>query len=387
MDSGARPQPNEVTRITCQVHHRLGPAVAECLLQNGARSVLVETGRSVRQFRRPRPFGLPGRITRLDDQPVEVFRATVDRKHAEAVMLAVISAAGLDQPGRGTIYTQDLVEYRHPRPHSPGDPASPASPTEVPDAPETTLLKDLSLVTCILSMAGSGEQVARVALDLGTCVPVVTLGTGTGMRDRLGLLRITVPPEKEIVHLLVPVHDAEAIIRVLIDEANLSQPGRGFVYETPVKAGVLDRRLRIGPQEYAASIEQIIAAIDHLTAGTAWRKRFIGVEGDETDRAVQLSRNNREITLICAEGRAENLVEVALEAGAGGATTSRARRLTGNDPEEGIAARERSTISVPAEICERVVAALLDAEQAGEESADRIQVLDAPAAFTHSGRA
>ncbi len=387
---------NEISRITCHVHHRLSHLVNERLVEIGASSILVESGRSVRQLRRPRPFGLPGKIVRLEDQPVEVFRVTAPRERAHSIMEAVIASADLDQPGRGTVYLQDLVEFRRAAAdtHS-GDRAQSSRPVigtgatpaagalNQPNRPVPTLLRDLALITCILSMPGGGQQLARVALDLGTCVPVVTLGTGTGMRDRLGLLRITVPPEKEIVHLIVPAHDCEEIIRILIEEANLNQPGRGFVYQTPVSAGVIDTRLRIGPQEHAASIEQIIAAIDELKGSTAWRKRFVGIEGDETDATLRLLRNNREITLICAEGRAATLVETAIEAGAGGATTSRARRLSSDGPEGGLAARERSTISVQADICKNVVSALLEADSGNEGDADRVQVLEAPAAFTH----
>ena len=392
-------QRHQSSRITCQVHHRLSPRVSEELIQLGTTSVLLESGRSVRQLRRPRAFGLPGKLVRLIDQPVDIFRVTVPRDQVEAVTRRLIATADLGQPGRGTIYSQDLVEYCRVAPSAEAKDSG-NGPAETPgftsgdnvDEPgrreqpvAVTLLKELAAITCILSIAGGGEQLARVALDLGTCVPVVTFGTGTGMRDRLGLLRITVPPEKEIVHLLVPSHDAEGIIRILIDEGNLNQPGRGFVYQTPVSAGLLDTRLRIGPQEHAASIEQIIAAVDELKATTTWRKRFVGIEGDETDAKLRLLRNNREITVICAEGRAGELVDAALEAGAGGATISRVRRLSRSDPDGGIAARERSTISVSAEICDRVVAALLEIESHSEDGADRIQVLESPAAFTHHG--
>ncbi len=377
----------EVSRIVCHVHHRLSRHLGERLVELGARSVLIEPGRTVRQLRRPRRFGLPGKVVRLEDQPAEVFTAVVDRDEAEAVMHDIIATAELSLPGRGTIYSQDLVEYRRPAQRDgqldPSQTVRPVSPTRT-EAPDVALLRDLALITCILSMPGSGEQLARVALDLGTCVPVVTLGTGTGLRDRLGLLRITVPPDKEIVQLLVPAYDAEGIMRILIDEGNLTQPGRGFVYQTPVRAGVIDTRLRIGAQEHAASIEQIIAAIDELKAGTAWRKRFVGLAGDETDEALRLPRDNREISVICTEGRAETLVEAAIEAGAGGATTSRVRRLSSIDIEGRIAARERSTISVPASICERVVSALLEAARDSDDIADRIEVLDSPAAFTHT---
>lgn len=373
--SDAVRSPRRVSRVTCHVHHRVSHRITEALVALGVDSVLVESGRTVRQLRKARPFGLPGSIVRLDDAPAEVFRVTVPVDAEATVVATLIRAAELDAPGRGSIFSQRIDEYGE------AEPPRIAAP---PDAePRRTLLRDLTLITCILSMAGSGEQMARVALDLGSCVPVVTLGTGTGVRDRLGLLRITVPPDKEIVHLLVPEHDANEIMRLLIEEGRLDRPGRGFVYRTPVEAGLLDTSLRIGKQDHAASIEQIIAAVDELKRGTGWRKRFATIDPHGGDPTRLLRLDNREIALVCSEGRAGRLVDAAIAAGAGGATTSRIRRLPIADTEGGVAARERSTISVPGDIVEPVISAMVDAGAISEEFGGRIQVLDAPAAFSH----
>lgn len=371
--------PRRVSRITCQVHHRLSHRVTECLVNLGVDSVLVESGRTVRQLRKSRPFKLPGAIVRLDDAPAEIFRVTVAIESESTVMEALIRAAELDAPGRGSIFAQQLDEY--------GEfdlPAIKWNGSEEGDKREShALLHDLTLITCILSMQGSGEQIARLALDLGSCVPVVTLGTGTGVRDRLGLLRITVPPEKEIVHLLVPEHDANEIMRLLIEEGRLDRPGRGFVYRTPVRAGLLDTSLRIGRQEHAASVEQIIAAVDELKRGTGWRRRFAAIDPGRADPTRQLRLGNRELALICSEGRAGTLIEAAIAAGAGGATTSKLRRMTVSDEDTGVAARERSTISVPGDQADSIIAAMIDAGAVCDDQGDRIQVLDAPAVFAH----
>ncbi len=410
-----------VSRITCMVNRRLSPRITQRLGQLGVHTVFIETGRSVREVHTRRRFRLPGRVVRIEDSPVEVFRFTVPREAAERVMHALIVAAELDAPGHGTIYAQDLMEFSRAAPpalaaqngpssveggseeaasggvseKAPVSDSEPAGGGERPRlrsrvsqvrrtrARTPTLLRDLTALTCILSMPESGEQISKIALELGTCVPIVTLGIGTGIRDRLGLLRITVPQDKEVVHLLVPSYDAVGITRLLIEEGRLNRPGRGFLYHTPVRAALIDTRLRVGRHGHAASMEQIIAAVDELKAGTAWRKRFPGLELEDADATHQLRRENREITVICSEGGAERLVSAAMEAGAGGATTARVRRVKATDAEGGIAARERSTIAVAADVCERVVGALLDVERGGAPCADRVQVLEAPAAFSH----
>ena len=75
-----------------------------------------------------------------------------------------------------------------------------ATPPEQPHPQEKTAgiavpLRNLALLTFILSMKDAGDALVRVAISLGTGVPTITLGMGTGIRDRLGLLRITVLPE------------------------------------------------------------------------------------------------------------------------------------------------------------------------------------------------
>ena len=374
----SRREPRALSRITCQVHHRLSREITQSLAEMEMDTVLVESGRTVRELRKKRPLNLPGTIVRIDDAPAELFRITVPTEHEPDVMQAMIAAAELDTPGRGSIFSQQISEYSTCPIH--------AAPGKAGIRPGRSLLHDLTLITCILSMPGSGEQIARLALELGTGVPVVTLGEGTGVRDRLGLLRITIPPEKELVHLLVPEHDANEIMRLLIEEGRLDRPGRGLVYRTPVSSGLLDTKLRVGYQEHAASIEQIIAAVDELKRGTSWRKRFASADAFGGDPAAHLRLTNRELAIICSEGRAGELVQAAIAAGAGGATTSRIRRLNLESGDSRATTLERSIISVPANLTEAIIDALFTAGAVSDDGIDRIQLLDAPATFSHVGR-
>jgi hypothetical protein len=237
-------------------------------------------------------------------------------------------------------------------------------------------------MTGIVSLAGGAEVLARIALRLGAGVPVLTLGEGTGIRDRLGLLRIAIPPEKELMHLIVPTQDAPGLTRLLIDEGRLDRPGGGFLYQTRVRAAVVDSLVRIGHQEHAASMEQIIAAVDDLKRGTGWRRRFAGMDSVQ-EGGSKTRRNHREITFICPEGRSDAFVHAALNTGAAGATVTKVRCLSFSDVEGGIAARERGVLCIPSAMEDRVMAALI-AEAGGDgECASRLQVLDAPSVFSH----
>jgi len=225
---------------------------------------------------------------------------------------------------------------------------------------------------------------AKTALDLGICVPLVTFGKGNDIRDQLGLIRITISAEKEIVRLVMPEQDSESIIRILVEQSRLDRPGRGFIYQTPVSMGLLDTYLKIGKQKYAASIEQIIAAIDQLKSGTSWRKRLDAEHQEKRTGKSLLPQDNCEISIISDEDRIEKLREACLKVGARGAISERVVPLTGKGEEEITSNMIRSAISVPADITDNVIDILLEKSTIKDDTTDRIQVLDSPAAYVHT---
>lgn len=371
--------PHRVSRITCIVNQLLSDKVTGFLSNLGV-IFYVESGRTVREFVKPRPFGLPGDIMSLQNSPVNVFRFTVPRENAKEVIQAIIHVAELFIPGRGTIFSQDLMEFCKEPPVINMEALS----TSVKDIYDAVLLDKLSYVICVLSIPGSSDHLAKIALDLGICVPLITFGTGNDIRDQLGLIRITISAEKEIVHLITPEQDSDSIIRLLIEQGRLDRPGRGFIYQTPVSTGLIDTRLKIGTQKYAASFEQIIAAIDQIKSGTSWRRRLDADIDDNKSRKSFLPQDNCEISIISDEDRILLLREACMKIGATGATTSRVIPQIAIEDGEISSTMIRSAISVPADITDSVVDILLETSTIKNENIDHIQVLDSPAAYVHS---
>lgn len=372
MDS-ARMQPQAMTRITCVAHQVLERAVMDRLEAMGVHDVMAENARCVRERVRARALGLSGRRTDLHDSPVDIYQTTVPREAAPRVAEALIDAAELRTPGRGMLYSQDVKAYGFDEG---------VDKKVCCDAP-SGMVQDMTLFTCILSMAGSGESLARIVLTFGVGVPVVSRGVGTGLRDRLGLLRITIPPEKEIVRFMTAAHDADGIRRLLVEEGRLDRPGGGFLYQTPIREGISDALMRIGAQRHAASMAQMIAALDELKGGTRWRTRYAGLKDQHEEVDQKTQRNYREIAFACSEGNAEVLVREAMEAGAGSATTSTADCLRAASSETGSALRETGILCVPEQASDAVVEALTGAATRANDEACRIQVLEAPAVFTY----
>ncbi|HBE39911.1 MAG TPA: hypothetical protein DDW27_01655 [Bacteroidales bacterium] len=370
--------PHRVSRITCIVNELISEKVSVFLNDLGV-TAYIENGRFVREVTKPRRFNLPGEKVSLRNIPVDIFRFTVPRENSKKVIDNIIETGELHIPGRGTIFSQDLMEFSKEQPSVNIDFLDATTCRDYSDV----LLHKLSCVVCVLSSPGSGESLAKAALDLGLCVPLVTFGSGNYMRDQLGLIRITISPEKEIVHLVMPEQDSESIIRILIEQLRLDLPGRGFIYQTPVSMGLLDTYLKIGKQKYAATIEQIIAAIDQLKSGTGWRKRLNEEHQEKKSIKSLFPQNNCEISIISDEDRIDILREACLKVGATGAVSEKVIPLA-RKVNEGISSTMiRSAINVPADITDKVVDMLLEISTIREDPTERIHVLDSPAAYVH----
>ncbi len=375
--------PHRVSKVTCVINQHYGNTLTDHLKDLGLEDIYVESGRVVRKYLRRRPLGLPGKSITLQDTPVNIYRFTVPRDISRGVIRSVIEESGLYQPGRGTVFVQDLIEFYRTDPPR-------ISESILPDVVEDRfvpvqkrLVTGLTYLTCVLSQPGSAEKLARLALELGICVPVVTHGSATDIRDQLGLIRITIPSEKEILHLVMPEQDSDSIARLIIEAAGLDRKGSGFIYRTPVGAGLPDILLRLGQQEHAATIEQMIAAIDQIKGDTSWRKRISPDHGRVSTEDL-IPDHHCEVTAICHDDRSDMLIDAAIKAGASGATTSRVKKLVRREDEAGYAAQSHSTISVPAAIIDDVVDAMLEMSNRDYDGGDRIQVLDSPAAYVQT---
>ncbi|MDD2197711.1 MAG: hypothetical protein PHE03_13740 [Bacteroidales bacterium] len=377
LDKGTH-SPHRVSRITCIVNRLFSDKIVEQVFKLGINTIFDETGRTAREFITPRNLGLPGSTIKLQSTPVDIFRFTVQRKQARMVMDYLVRAGNFDVPGRGTIFSQDLIEFTKKEPIF-------IDFDDIDDnvAHDIPYLKKLSYVICVLSVPGSGEKLAKVALDLGVCVPLITHGISNDLREQMGLIRITIPPEKEVVHLIMPEQDTESIIRLLLDEGRLNKPGRGFIYQTPISYGLIDTRMRVGRQQYAASMEQIIAAIDQLKGNTFWRKR-LDTSVDSVDQQLWHPNDNCEISVISEEDTEELLKFEGMKAGATGSTVSRLNIIVSGTKEQKASSLVLSTFSVSAEKTNDVVDALLKNSAVGIKNSERVQVLDSPAAYIHT---
>jgi nitrogen regulatory protein PII len=181
-------------------------------------------------------------------------------------------------------------------------------------------------LTAIIHIAQKGETdaITRAAIKAGAQGPTVSYIQGYGLRDRLGLLRITKQHEKELITAVVDSYDASAVFDAMAKAGRVNQPGRGFIYQVPIHKGLTNLASVFNPEKHSASIQQVIRAIDNMQGNTNWRANQLLIHDPSAEEFKQdLSGTIQDsviLNLICHRKDTEILVHEALEAGVPGAS-------------------------------------------------------------------
>ncbi|TGM32257.1 hypothetical protein [Leptospira biflexa] len=251
------------SRITAIVHRDLTDSVISTLKNHGIFYFHMEPGRYPVLSKRGLWFFDFYQNRSIIDTPVSIFEIICE-ENAENVLISLLrDAAELNVPGHGSVYSEsiDLI----------CDPPSGYVFTSK-EKMKPIGFTGLTGIFCVLPR-GSAEPIARLVLQNGIAVPTISFGTGTGLRDKLGLLRITIPKEKEILKLVVHSSDIEHVLDFMIEVGRLDLPGRGFIFEFPVGHGLLNTKVSLEGPKQAASMDQIISALDQLYGNMDWRKK------------------------------------------------------------------------------------------------------------------
>ncbi len=96
-----------------------------------------------------------------------------------------------------------------------------------------TLLTDVRLITVIVQR-GMGDTIVEAAREAGAQGATVFYARGSGVRERLGLLGVTVEVEKEVVNIVVSSGQLSTVFDTVFLAGQLDTPGMGFMYVTPL---------------------------------------------------------------------------------------------------------------------------------------------------------
>jgi hypothetical protein len=373
----------DISCVVCAADVNITELLDEALTDLALPEVFIQRAKQMSLVDRRGLFGLHP-STRLEESRALIYRFYVPSRFEQGVMRRIAEAADLRMSGRGSIFAQRVVFK---------------SGTELPFneeklealcGSEKNLAPEDYALICCTGPRGLGDSLSAAVLELGVCVPVVFFGSGVGLRDKLGLLRITVPVEKEIIWFLVPRSDAELVEKTLIPRARLDVPGHGFLYKLPVHAPVVNLRVRQGKRVHAATMEQVIAALDEVRGSSDWRR--LGAKKREAPGLKNRADGTKGMFFIGEEEEVELFRRTAMENGARGATLNHLETRSYSAaaeaaPVQGQAMESRSRvfcdIIIPAGIEETVVAQIEKTGlfDAGRTCMMKILSVERPASF------
>ncbi|MFO7601840.1 MAG: hypothetical protein R6X27_18835 [Candidatus Desulfacyla sp.] len=368
-----------VFRITAFLPRSISKEVLEALKAVGVHDLYMTAARSlVIEAKKGISLLLPGRdliadpmdlIFFLGGEKMEIplFNLVVEKGHLAIPGMGSVISEAIEVPPEEILYNEKSVQPF--------------------DAPSIPVYPHAVTGLCCIVQRGRGEGVARIALDTGTCVPAINFGIGTGVRDKMGLLRITIPAEKEIIHVFTSVDEVHSILTMMAEAGDLERPGKGFIHSYPVRKAVVNMKVIRGGQQHAASIEQVIGAIDHIKGGAEWRRRARGI-GRPAGREQGFLKRLVDMNLLCDGGTGPDLVKAAMGAGAGGATISDFRHVRPSDSPLAAMSplRELCSIIVPEDQMDSMMGALKEADAFTDRCHGQVHFRRVPRAVTYMGK-
>lgn len=372
-----------LSKITCVADSRLSATIEEALSDMVIPEAFMQRGKQVSLVERSGLFGI-GSHTDLSESRSELYRFYVPAAAEADAARRLAEAADLYLPGRGTIFAE-TVELMYP--FEPSYNMERLSST-ILDASRSKPLEKHTALCCIVQR-GMGEALAQTILEMGLCVPVISYGEGMGLRNKLGLLRITIPLDKEILYFVVPERDANLLEGVAVHKARLDRPGQGFIYRFDVRAYAVNLRVRSGKRSHAASMEQVISALDELRGSSEWR-RFTATKPRKIREGQKLPESALAcLSIVAEEGSVGKFVRVAMDIGAGGATVVPMARRQYSLDNEGVSnasnAREICDLIVSRELVEPIVLAVESKGLFSKEAYGMAELSSVGNAITYTG--
>ena len=94
---------------------------------------------------------------------------------------------------------------------------------------EITYLTDAFLITCVVQK-DLAEPILEAAKNAGAQGATISYAQGTGVRERMGLLGVTIDEQKEVIRIVVSEEQSELIFETMYLAGQLDKPGKGIMY-------------------------------------------------------------------------------------------------------------------------------------------------------------
>ncbi len=98
-------------------------------------------------------------------------------------------------------------------------------------------MTEMQLITCVVQR-GKADEVWKAAKSAGAAGAPVFFARGMGVRERLGLLSISIAAAKEVMQIVARKEDIDILMQAIVRAGRLETPGMGFAFTQPVYAAV-----------------------------------------------------------------------------------------------------------------------------------------------------
>ena len=92
-----------------------------------------------------------------------------------------------------------------------------------------TYLTDALLITCVVQK-DLAEPILEAAKNAGAQGATISFAQGTGIRERMGLLGVTIDEQKEIIRIIVSKEQSNRIFEAMFLAGNLDTQGKGIMW-------------------------------------------------------------------------------------------------------------------------------------------------------------
>ena len=96
-------------------------------------------------------------------------------------------------------------------------------------ARDITYLTDVFLITCVVE-SGLADKIVDAATNVGAQGATINYARGTGIRNRMGLLGVTIDEQKEIIRIIVSKEQSNRIFESMYLAGDLDTPGKGIMW-------------------------------------------------------------------------------------------------------------------------------------------------------------
>ncbi|MEX2442339.1 MAG: hypothetical protein WD492_01950 [Alkalispirochaeta sp.] len=342
----------EMAQFVVEIAKDSAAALERCLSELGVSEYLTQVARSV-VGRETNGIVAVFKPVTLEEDPLTMVSFLVPPTEVEPVATYIVDQLDLNVPGQGTLKVYSVSVGINPD----GPQADWATVRPPAGNGERVLLLDNVSEIVSIVQRGEGTNISSSALNLGQSVPSVTFGIGRGLREKLNLIRITFPRDKEVMRITANADEAGDVFDQLVDAGRLDEPGKGFIYLSPMQRALPNTLLFRGSQRHAATMEQVIQAIDSIHGSAAWRQRRTDTQSTGGSQRKYLEDMD-EIAVHIADGQSQRLVLGAMSAGAAGATISKARLVRLSGEEKSAAGLEVLYIIVPSAATDTILDAV-----------------------------